>query len=121
MKVSRALSPFGGNSWHLLQVNVPNVAAWAIRTPELFALLAASARQLLSLEHYCPYHKFGSSAVALPADVGRLSQLTSLTLDLGASSVTGAQVTACIACCLSLHLPAVVCVVTEDRESRPYL
>ena len=61
----------------------PDIAAWERRTPEFMALLAASAPQLRSLEHWYPYDAPRVPVAALPAELGRLSSLTSLTLGVG--------------------------------------
>ena len=65
---------------------------WKQRTPRLFALLADLAPQLRELEHWYPTQAPASPASALPPELGRLSQLTSLTLHFGHTSVTTAQV-----------------------------
>ena len=74
----------------------PHAAAWERRTPELLALLAASAPQLRSLEHWYPDQAPWNPASALPAELGRLSRLTSLTLGFGFAPVTAEQVDAMV-------------------------
>lgn len=71
---------------------------WEKRTPELFALLAGSAPQLRSLDHWCPSPGWNSDhyAAALPADIGRLSQLTRLVLGMDLLSVTPTWVDAMV-------------------------
>lgn len=58
--------------------------------PELFALLAASTPQLRSLEYWFPRYTEGEPASAIPAQIGRLSQLTCLRLSQ--ATITAAQV-----------------------------
>ena len=79
---------------HPTRWQADSVADWKGRTPELFALLAASAPQLQHLEHWYPRGALANPAAALPADLGRLSQLTSLTLGFGYAPVTTVQVDA---------------------------
>ena len=69
---------------------------WKQRTPRLFALLADLAPQLRELEHWYPTQAPASPASALPAQLGRLSQLTSLELNMGKTRVTTAQVDAVV-------------------------
>ena len=64
--------------------------AWERRTPELVALLAASAPRLRSLEHCYPSCAALEPSSVLPADLGRLSQLTALTVSVGHALVTPA-------------------------------
>lgn len=63
---------------------------------ELVALLAASAPKLRSLAHWLPANASASPVSALPAQLGQLSQLTSLTLGIGNAPVTTAQVDAMV-------------------------
>lgn len=81
-------------TWRLWQDTVPDADEWERRTPELIALLAASAPQLRILTHWYPWHAPANPAAALPAALGRLSQLTSLALDFGRAPVSTAQVDA---------------------------
>lgn len=60
------------------------------------ALLAASAPQLRSLEHNYPCISPENPASALPAELGRLSQLTSLSLGFGSALVSTEQVDAMV-------------------------
>ena len=71
--------------------SVTDASAWEGRTPELISLLTASAPQLQRLEHWYPWMAPEIPASALPADLGQLSQLTSLTLGFGFAPVTTAQ------------------------------
>lgn len=80
-----------------------DAAAWERRTSELVALLAASAPGLRSLEFWYPFRVPVSAASALPAELGRLSQLTSLVLGLGSTSVSTAQVDAMVQALPSLQ------------------
>ena len=59
---------------------------------ELLTLLAASAPQLQTLEHYYPPYAPMNPAAALPAAIVQLSLLTSLTLDFGGTPVSAEQV-----------------------------
>lgn len=70
----------------------PDSQGWVRRMPQLATLLAASAPQLRSLEVYYPTNAIPDPASALPAAVGWLSQLTSLSLKVGLAPVTAAQV-----------------------------
>ena len=65
--------------------------AWERALWELVSLLAASAPQLRHLEYRYP-GTATDPALALPAELGRLSQLSSLTLFLGGAVVTTARV-----------------------------
>ena len=78
----------------LRQGKVPEAEAgrWARRTQQLIARLAASAPQLRSLEHWYPNAAPEDPWSALPPELGRLSQLTSLTLGFGAANVRTLQV-----------------------------
>lgn len=67
-------------------------AIWERRAPQLIAVLAASAPQLRRLDHKYQVAISVSAASALPAELGRLRQLTSLALDFGSAGVTTAQV-----------------------------
>lgn len=78
---------------HAMQVTAGQ-AAWGTRTPHLIAMLADKAPQLRSLELWYPELASRNPASALPAALGQLRQLTSLTLDLGCAPVTAAQVDA---------------------------
>ena len=68
---------------------------WKRRNPELIAVLAASAPQLRSLEHWYPKRSLWDP-IALPADLGRLSQLTRLILGFSNSVLSPAQVDAVV-------------------------
>ena len=97
----------------------PIVAAWQIgdpewdadtfwdalerRIPELMALLAASPPQLRSLQQWFPWHRSANPASALPAEIGALSQLTSLELGLGRADITTGQVAAVLVTLPSLQ------------------
>ena len=68
---------------------------WEARTLELIALLAASAPQLRRLEHWHPEwapHGTHRCPSVLPAALGQLSQLTSLTLGFTYTYFTSEQV-----------------------------
>lgn len=67
---------------------------WGDHILELISLLAASAPQLRNLEYQNPLYQLIPASSALPADLGRLSQLTSLQVHTGSASVSTAQVTA---------------------------
>ena len=89
---------------------------WERRTPELVALLAASAPELHSLEHWYPRHAPPNPASALPAELGRFSQLTSLTLGFGQAPVRTAQVDAMVQ-----MLPSLQYLVLEGSRRVPLL
>jgi hypothetical protein len=72
------------------------MSGWETRTPELVALLAALAPQLRSLEHRYPLKASANPEAALPAELGRLRQLTCLRLDVGMACITTAQVDAMV-------------------------
>lgn len=67
---------------------------WGDHVLELISLLAASAPQLRHLEYQNPLNQLIPASSALPADIGRLSQLTSLQVHTGSASVSTAQVAA---------------------------
>lgn len=73
-----------------------DTTVWERRTPELVALLADSTPQLHSLGHWYPSDAPANPASALPTDVRRLSQLSSLNLNLSGFAVTTAQVDAVV-------------------------
>ena len=74
-----------------------SAAAWGPCSSLLIKLLADSAPQLRHLEFCYPCHAPPCPASALPAELGRLSQLTSLSVDVGSVTVTAAQVNAVVA------------------------
>lgn len=67
-----------------------------IRIPSLIAVLAESSPQLQCLAYRYPPSAPDCPEIALPADLGRLSQLTSLTLDIGCTHITTAEVNAVV-------------------------
>lgn len=58
----------------------------------LIALLAASAPQLRSLEHWDTGRLSSTPELAMSSGIGKLSQLTSLRLNLGSMTITTARV-----------------------------
>lgn len=68
------------------------IADWGQRAPLLVMLLGKCAPGLQSLELRHPRGAPPLPYVALPVEVGLLSQLTSLRLDFGDAPVTAAQV-----------------------------
>lgn len=99
---SKCKGTFGIDFWHVLQGYAAGMDAWDRRTPELIHLLAELAPQLRSLEHNYPCKDWDPSpaksalalAAALPPELARLSQLTSLRLGFRFAQVTTAQVDA---------------------------
>lgn len=83
-----------------------DAAAWEVRAPELFAQLAAHAPQLQSLMHHYPSDAAPNSTSALLAALVQLSQLTSLSLDVGNASVSTEQLDSVAPSLTALeHLP----------------
>lgn len=74
------------------EASVEDAAAWETRTPELMALLTATAPQLRSLEFHYPSNAPPNPLSALPADVGQLNQLSALRLSCGEAPITTEQV-----------------------------
>ena len=74
--------------------DIEDAPTWEVRTPQLLALLAASAPQLQSLDHRYPQPAPLNWAAALPNSLLQLSQLTYLSLDFGRAPVTTAHLDA---------------------------